>query len=77
MGLCVAYRDHEGYIFQIISMEKKMFNSKVFLAEFIGTFALVFVGMSAGIVQAGLVGVALAHGFTTIFGPMTARSWHI
>ena len=41
-----------------------MFNSKVFLAEFIGTFALVFVGMSAGIVQAGLVGVALAHGFT-------------
>ena len=41
-----------------------MFNSKVFLAEFIGTFALVFVGMSAGIVNAGLVGVALAHGFT-------------
>lgn len=45
-------------------MEKKMFNSKVFLAEFIGTFALVFVGMGAGIVNAGLVGVALAHGFT-------------
>lgn len=41
-----------------------MFNSKVFLAEFIGTFALVFVGMSAGIVNAGLLGVALAHGFT-------------
>ena len=41
-----------------------MFNSKVFLAEFIGTFALVFVGMSAGIVNAGLVGIALAHGFT-------------
>lgn len=41
-----------------------MFNSKVFLAEFIGTFALVFIGMGAGIVNAGLVGVALAHGFT-------------
>jgi len=41
-----------------------MFNSKVFLAEFIGTFALVFVGMSAGITNAGLVGIALAHGFT-------------
>ncbi len=41
-----------------------MFNSKVFLAEFIGTFALVFVGMSAGIVNAGLVEIALAHGFT-------------
>jgi aquaporin Z len=42
----------------------KLFNSKVFLAEFIGTFALVFVGMAAGIVNAGLVGVALAYGFT-------------
>lgn len=41
-----------------------MFNSKVFLAEFIGTFALVFIGAGAGIVGAGLVGVALAHGFT-------------
>jgi aquaporin Z len=41
-----------------------MFNSKVFLAEFIGTFALVFIGASAGIVQAGLVGVALAYGLT-------------
>ncbi|MBK8618378.1 MAG: aquaporin [Anaerolineales bacterium] len=41
-----------------------MFNSKVFLAEFIGTFALVFIGAGAGIVNAGLVGVALAHGFT-------------
>lgn len=41
-----------------------MFNSKVFLAEFIGTFALVFVGMSAGIVNAGLVGIALAYGLT-------------
>lgn len=41
-----------------------MFNSKVFLAEFIGTFALVFVGMTAGVVNAGLVGVALAYGLT-------------
>jgi len=41
-----------------------MFNSKIFLAEFIGTFALVFVGMSAGIVNAGLVGIALAYGLT-------------
>jgi MIP family channel proteins len=41
-----------------------MFNSKVFVAEFIGTFALVFIGVSAGIVNAGLVGVALAYGLT-------------
>ncbi len=41
-----------------------MFNSKVFLAEFIGTFALVFIGMSAGIVNAGLIGIALAFGLT-------------
>lgn len=41
-----------------------MFNSKVFLAEFIGTFALTFVGAAAGISGAGLLAVALAHGFT-------------
>lgn len=41
-----------------------MSNVKIFLAEFIGTFALVFVGASAGIVNAGLVGIALAYGFT-------------
>ncbi|MDO9303260.1 MAG: aquaporin [Anaerolineales bacterium] len=42
-----------------------MFNSKVFLAEFIGTFALVFVGTGATIVANGdLVGVALAYGLT-------------
>lgn len=39
-----------------------MFNSKVFLAELIGTFALVFIGAGAGIAGAGLLGVALAHG---------------
>ncbi|MFN8410979.1 MAG: aquaporin [Anaerolineales bacterium] len=41
-----------------------MFNSKVFLAEFIGTFALTFIGVAAGMSGAGLVAVALAHGFT-------------
>lgn len=41
-----------------------MFNSKIFLAEFIGTFALTFIGAGAGISGAGLVAVALAHGFT-------------
>lgn len=41
-----------------------MFNWKVFLAEFIGTFALVFVGAGAGAANAGLVGVAFAHGLT-------------
>jgi len=41
-----------------------MFNSKVFLAEFIGTFALVFIGAGAGMSGAGLVAVALAHGLT-------------
>ncbi len=41
-----------------------MFKSKVFLAEFIGTFALTFIGAGAGIAGAGLVGVALAHGMT-------------
>lgn len=41
-----------------------MFNWKVFLAEFIGTFALVFVGAGAAVVNAGLLGIALAHGFT-------------
>lgn len=40
-----------------------MFNSKVFVAEFIGTFALVFIGAGAGMVGAGLVGTALAYGF--------------
>lgn len=41
-----------------------MFNWKVFLAEFIGTFALVFIGAGAGAANAGLLGVALAHGLT-------------
>ena len=41
-----------------------MFNPKVFVAEFIGTFALVFIGAGAGMVNAGIVAIALAHGFT-------------
>jgi len=41
-----------------------MFNSKVFLAEFIGTFALIFVGLSAGIVNSDLIGIAIAYGLT-------------
>lgn len=41
-----------------------MFNIKVFLAEFVGTFALVFVGVGAGIINAGALGVSLAFGLT-------------
>ena len=43
-----------------------MFNSRVFLAELIGTFALVFIGAGAGIAGAGLLGVALAHGLVVV-----------
>lgn len=50
-----------------------MFNYKVFVAELIGTFALVFVGSAIGLYDAGLLAVALAHGltlavFTYVFG---------
>jgi MIP family channel proteins len=41
-----------------------MFNYKVFVAELIGTFALVFVGAAAGLYDAGLLAVALASGLT-------------
>lgn len=42
-----------------------MFNSKVFVAELVGTFALVFIGASSGIVSGGnVVAIALAHGLT-------------
>jgi len=41
-----------------------MFNWKVFAAELIGTFALVFVGAAAGLYKLDLLGIALAHGLT-------------
>ena len=41
-----------------------MFNYKVFVAELIGTFALVFVGSAVGMYNAGLVAIALGHGLT-------------
>ena len=38
-------------------------NSKALIAEFVGTFALIFIGAGAGAIGVGgLVGVALAHG---------------
>ncbi|UCH25750.1 MAG: MIP family channel protein [Trueperaceae bacterium] len=43
-------------------------NTKAWIAEFIGTFALVFIGVgaiaSAPLAGSGLVGIALAHGLT-------------
>jgi MIP family channel proteins len=54
-----------------------MFNLRVFVAEFIGTFALVFIGAGAGVVGiSGLLGVALAHGFVVAvfayaYGPIS------
>ncbi|MBE0672576.1 MAG: aquaporin [Anaerolineales bacterium] len=39
-----------------------MFNSKVFVAEFIGTFALVFIAAGAGMVGAAPIAAALAYG---------------
>lgn len=41
-----------------------MANAKVFVAELIGTFALVFVGAAAGIYSESMLAVALAHGLT-------------
>ena len=41
-----------------------MFNPKVFVAEFVGTFALIFVGAAAVLYDVGLLGVALANGLT-------------
>ena len=43
-----------------------MFNFKVFLAELIGTFALVFVGSASAVYGATLLGVALAHGIAVL-----------
>ena len=41
-----------------------MANVKVFVAEFIGTFALVLVGGAAGIYSESMLAIALAHGLT-------------
>ena len=42
-------------------------SSKALVAEFIGTFALIFIGAGAGALGVGgLVGVALAHGFVVL-----------
>ena len=57
---------------------KLKLNPKVFLAEFIGTFALVFIGAGAAaqVKDVGMVGVALAHGlvialFVYAYGPIS------
>jgi len=41
-----------------------MATAKVFAAEFIGTFALVFIGAAAGIYRESILSTALAHGLT-------------
>lgn len=41
-------------------------DSKKLIAEFIGTFALIFIGAGAGAVSGSLVAVALAHGFVIV-----------
>lgn len=52
-------------------------NAKALTAEFVGTFALVFIGAGAGAIGAGgLVGVALAHGLVLVavaaaYGPIS------
>ena len=42
-------------------------NTKALLAEFIGTFALIFIGAgTAAVGVGGLIGVALAHGIVIV-----------
>jgi len=41
-------------------------NKKALVAEFIGTFALIFIGAGAAALALGTVGVALAHGFVIV-----------
>ena len=54
-----------------------MFSMRIFVAEFIGTFALVFIGAGTAVVGiSGLLGVALAHGFVVAvfaysYGPIS------
>ena len=56
--------------------------SKVFFAEMIGTFALVFIGAGAGAVgSGGLIGVALAHGlviatFVYLYGEISGAHFN-
>ena len=41
-------------------------NSKAFVSEMIGTFALTFIGAGAGAISGNLVAVALAHGLVVL-----------
>ncbi len=41
-------------------------NTRALVAEFIGTFALIFIGAGAGALKIGVVGVALAHGLVVL-----------
>ena len=41
-------------------------NSKALTTEFIGTFALIFIGAGAGAISGSLVATALAHGFVVL-----------
>ena len=41
-------------------------NVRALVAEFIGTFALIFIGAGAGALKADLAAVALAHGFVIL-----------
>jgi len=51
-------------------------NTKALAAEFIGTFALIFIGAGAGAISGSLVAVAFAHGlvvlaFAFAYGPIS------
>jgi aquaporin Z len=41
-------------------------NSKALIAEFLGTFALIFIGAGAGAISGSLVAVAFAHGLVVL-----------
>jgi aquaporin Z len=51
-------------------------NAKALVAEFVGTFALIFIGAGAGVISGSLVAVAFAHGlvvlgFAYAYGPIS------
>ena len=53
-------------------------NSKAFVSEMIGTFALTFIGAGAGAISGNLVAVALAHGLVVLtfaFAYGSLRGW--